>query len=529
MQTTLTGHYNRGLVARLHNKRDEKVCAKEQHIDYHNDMGQSWHEAWLTTMDTKSVYEDLFNDAIDAYNAKQTRKDRQMSIDDYMQTIKNDNRGKKQTTRGNDGKRIVDKDAVRQGKQLTYELVFTIGNSYARTDEQGRTIYTDDKHIIKDEELPRDLSRTILHDFYIDFENNYSNLKIVNADFHADEFFTNGMGQKEYSAPHLHIEFIPFADGFKAGLQRQNSMNKAMKAMGYEGNDCYNTCREDMEARLEAITQKRYKDYCDEHPDYYVEHGDLTIHHPVKERIQQGNRTKEQLRDEQLLKELLANTKVFEASANKRYKELTAMLTDVNNQKEYLDDREKRINAKEAMLNRTQQELLCWQQRLERKQDLLNHKENRLNEQEEYLNDKEQGLRARADALTEKYNQLKTAEDKLHEDSKNEAVRLAKLQDDIDYNYRNEVERACDETNEEYYTEYQEVISKLNEYADKLGNMLDRKEYNQMMNSAPSIASAMQAYEKKIAVVKSKSASGLDIGDSRSALSLSSGGKGLGE
>lgn len=35
------------------------------------------------------------------------------------------------------------------------------------------------------------------------------------------------------ASPHLHLDYIPVAKGYKTGLQARNSLDKAMKQMGY--------------------------------------------------------------------------------------------------------------------------------------------------------------------------------------------------------------------------------------------------------------------------------------------------------
>lgn len=305
MQTTTTVHWNKGFISQAHNQRDEELCKNESHIDLENKYGDSYHESWYHS-DLRDKYLEIFGGAIDDYNAKQKRKDRRIDIDDYMQSVANDTRGKKQTKRVN-GKRVVDEDVQRQGKQLSYEITVKVGNTYRKKGDDGRTIYDENNHHVRMEELPRDLQYTILKKYCDTFQNENPNFKVVNIDLHADEGFLNRKGVWEYSEIHPHIEFIPVASGFKQGLSIQNSMNKAMSAMGFNTPDCYDLWAKKEQERLEKITQEEYKKYWfNKNISFYVSHGDLTIYHPVADKTLQGDKSKEQLAQEQELDEARA-------------------------------------------------------------------------------------------------------------------------------------------------------------------------------------------------------------------------------
>ena len=154
-----------------------------------------------------------------------------------------------------------------------------------------------------------------------------------------------------------------------------------------------------------------------------------------------------------------------------------------------------------------------------------------LTDREKYLKKKERKVKEDREAVerirdevAHRYNQLQADQAKFNAMRNAEIKRLQELREKINNEYRKQVEKACDETNEEYYRSYQETL-------DKLRDIVNQRDYEQLTRDIPHTADAFNMFDKKIntTVVKSKSASGLDIGDSRSALSLSSGGKGLGE
>ena len=341
MRTTTTVHWNKGNVSELHNQRDEQLCMNESHIDLQNEHGSSYHETWYHS-DLRDKYLEIFGDAIEEYNAKQKRKDRMIDIDSYMKSVADDTRGKKQTKKVN-GKKVVDDDAMRQGKQLSYEITVKVGNTYREKDKNGRTVYDAENHHIRHEELPRDLQRTILKRYCDTFQNENPAFRVVNINYHADEGFYNRNGVWEYSEAHPHIEFIPVASGFKQGLSVQNSMNKAMKSMGFDDSDCYDKWAKKEQERLEKITQEEYEKYCNDNPDFHKEHGDLEVYHPVTEKSLQGNKSKEQLAQEQELDEA-----IHEAEYVKR-----VFTNGCKKNKE----RENALQAQEDALNEKQAEL----------------------------------------------------------------------------------------------------------------------------------------------------------------------------
>ena len=133
--------------------------------------------------DIRTVYHELFDDALARYNEKQTRKDR--IIDDYYEKI-------------------------RTGKQekLFEELIIQIGNKddMNASSENGQ------------------LARQILDEYMQSFQQRNPTLRVFSAHLHMDE-----------ATPHLHIDFIPFTTGSKRGLETRVSLKKALEALGFAG------------------------------------------------------------------------------------------------------------------------------------------------------------------------------------------------------------------------------------------------------------------------------------------------------
>ena len=154
-----------------HNTRTQ--TAKPQNVDF------SRTEDNITVIDEniKDTYHELFDSALEKYNAKQKRKDRK--IKDYYSHISNSKREK-----------------------TFHELVIQIGHKDNRPDQN----HTDE----------------IYTDFVFEFIRNNPQMKVVGAYIHNDE-----------ATPHLHLDYIPYTKGNKRGLETKISNDGAIRQMGY--------------------------------------------------------------------------------------------------------------------------------------------------------------------------------------------------------------------------------------------------------------------------------------------------------
>ena len=185
----------RGKGSLTHNRRDfiaENVDSSRTplNIEYCNE-------------DIRTVYHELFDNALARYNEKQTRKDR--VIDDYYEKI-------------------------RTGKQekLFEELIIQIGNkdNMNASSENGR------------------LARQMLDEYMQSFQERNPTLRVFSAHLHMDE-----------ATPHLHIDFIPFTTGSKRGLETRVSLKRALEALGFMGGTKSHTeLNQWIEAEKQALT-----------------------------------------------------------------------------------------------------------------------------------------------------------------------------------------------------------------------------------------------------------------------------------
>ncbi|MGN0678924.1 MAG: plasmid recombination protein [Oscillospiraceae bacterium] len=125
-------------------------------------------------------YHELFDKAIEEYNAKQKRSDRK--INNYLEHIK-------------------------QSKQEKpyYEIVVQIGDK-------------DDCGIGKEY---GDAAKEMLNEYMKDFEKRNPNMKVFNAVMHLDE-----------ATPHLHIDFVPICHSPNRGVPVRVSLKGALKEQG---------------------------------------------------------------------------------------------------------------------------------------------------------------------------------------------------------------------------------------------------------------------------------------------------------
>ena len=133
--------------------------------------------------DIREVYHELFDGALERYNAKQTRKDRK--IEDYYEKI-------------------------RSGKQEKpfHEIILQIGNK----DDMGAKT------------TEGQMAAKILDEYMKGFQERNPTLRVFSTHLHMDE-----------ATPHLHIDFVPYITGSKRGLDTRVSLKQALSALGFKG------------------------------------------------------------------------------------------------------------------------------------------------------------------------------------------------------------------------------------------------------------------------------------------------------
>lgn len=131
----------------------------------------------------KEAYHDLFDDALEKYNNKQTRSDR--IIHNYYEKI-------------------------RTGKQekLFHEIIVQVGNK-------------DNMNCLSHN---GQIAEKILDQYMKEFTERNPYLYVFSSYLHMDE-----------ETPHLHIDFIPFTTNSKRGLETRVSLKQALANQGFKG------------------------------------------------------------------------------------------------------------------------------------------------------------------------------------------------------------------------------------------------------------------------------------------------------
>ena len=147
------------------------------------DPGRSHLNITYCQENIKTVYHELFDEALERYNAKQTRADRR--IEDYYEKI-------------------------RSGKQEKpfHEIILQVGNrdDMSANSEEGQ------------------LAAVVLDEYMNGFQERNPQLRVFSAHLHMNE-----------ATPHLHIDFVPFTTGSKRGLDTRVSLKQALAAQGFKG------------------------------------------------------------------------------------------------------------------------------------------------------------------------------------------------------------------------------------------------------------------------------------------------------
>lgn len=166
------------------------------------------------------AYRQCFGDACEVSNRMQVRKDRMLTPESYLKKIE-----------------------ASQGKKNTpkpfYESVIQVGNK-------------DDAGIISHPEMAQRV-KEVLVEYAQGFQARNPNLHVFCEVLHMDE-----------ATPHLHIDWIPVAGGYRKGMPLRNSLEKAMNQQGLAAQG-----RTDKHNNGRAVWQDREKDFlvslCKEH------------------------------------------------------------------------------------------------------------------------------------------------------------------------------------------------------------------------------------------------------------------------
>lgn len=193
MSVTIATH-NGTKVSREHNIRNRKVTDKEKHID-RNGIHETWHDEKV-----REAYQRIFGEAVEKYNAKQTREERK--INSYY--------------------RSVCKDA---SKNPVYELLVGVYGS----------------------DCSAEMKKEILKEFVDNWKERNPNLEMIGAYYHFDE---------EGKDPHVHVDYIPIGHGYKKGMEMQVALNRALYEQdGFQTDNRHDTAQIKWERKENAYLE----------------------------------------------------------------------------------------------------------------------------------------------------------------------------------------------------------------------------------------------------------------------------------
>ena len=145
----------------------------------------------------QDAYHRLFDESVIKYNENQKRNDRKI-------------------------KNYFDKIYRSKKEKPFYEFIVQVGNQNDQPDQKK--------------------CEAVLEDFHKMMQKDYPNMAIFNSVIHVDE-----------STPHLHLDFIPIGEGYKKGLEKRVSMQKALQNLGFSN---YADFRNELMQKFEEIAKK---------------------------------------------------------------------------------------------------------------------------------------------------------------------------------------------------------------------------------------------------------------------------------
>lgn len=314
MERTISGMMGKGSVN--HNTR--AFSAKNV------DKERSGNNVKFCHSDIKKVYHELFDEALERYNAKQKRKDRR--IDNYYEKI-------------------------RQGKQekLFYEVIFQIGNKDDTNAKSWVGV----------------VAKAILTEFMQDFQERNPNLYVFSAHLHMDE-----------ETPHVHIDFVPFIRNSKRGLDTRVSLKGALGEQGFKGGTRGET---EWNQWIES-EKKELAEVMERYGIKWLQKGTHNRHLSVLD-FEKQERTKEVAElDKQIVKSEMTLHEVKRIVDNQL--EHVEELTGIG---EYLQQRNNKLNLDNSELERANSEAEQSNTRLQEKNHLLQAENKDLSAEKEKL------------------------------------------------------------------------------------------------------------------------------------------------
>ena len=298
---------SRGPVAEAHDKREN--LSDFANIDSNRIC---LNKTIIASNNYKNDFNEFFNEAVEEYNAKQTRRDRR--IKDYYEHVKNTKVGGKSKNK----------------MKPIYECVLQIGN------RETNSVLSEDDDTKK--------LKKILDEYCATLQDRFPNLKFWFIGSHDDE---------PDGTYHYHLAFTPWVENSGKGLSKKVGLNAALESMGISNAGCYDewdTVDEETgktqhhkrrKSLFEMFTEKMKSDV----EIMMLEHG---YEREYKNSHLKGHKSK----DEYIIDQKLKQLEEISIEQQELELELANKAVELANKSVELDEREKVLQEQENALNR---------------------------------------------------------------------------------------------------------------------------------------------------------------------------------
>ena len=334
-----------------HNRREENYTGKN--VD-RNGIHEQWFRKEIT-----DLYSELFSDSIMRYNAKQKRADRKIKdSNEYLERVQkewDDYYKKGIWEKGefvrpfndyNDALNHLNYNKGRNPRSPYYETIVQIGNQENQPDFE--------------------ISKAILKEYLDTFQERNPNLRLMECHFHGDE-----------ATPHIHLDFVPVATGYKQGMDVQNGFDKALMqqmGIGPSGTKFKTPSLQWYEQEQEALAEIALK--------YGIEISSDKVLEPGKKEHESVKAYKERMETVKELNDELEFVRTRRKSVSEREKNVSKRESHVEARESSVEARERAVGVKEAELmngasarlleaQRATEEAMKEKERLERELEAL--------------------------------------------------------------------------------------------------------------------------------------------------------------
>ena len=391
----------RPIIQRLHNKRDPKIVGSEKHIDLLRP-----HETILDCGTLEKSYEQIFDEAVKKYNAKQKRKDRR--IENYLETILNDKRQGNHKNKKADGSR-----------KPAYEMILQLGNRDNRPD---------------DEKASR-----VLKDFCNFLIEKYPNIVPIGIYLHNDEFSIDEETiQKVFSPVHIHFDYVYVAHlgkSLKTRMELQCSMSGALAEMGFVTAKGKGTAQQ----QFEEAVRHDLQDFAEERgikidrtPGEKHSHKEKPVYQQMKENEKKEKKlSKKEQQLEQDRTDLDKNMKSFNQKSEQLDKDIqanTEKSLELFIKESKLSKKEKEQRTKQSELERQESNLQSREVLIEMKESNNKYQREKNEKKELELAEREKVVELGEAPLLKKQKELDEKENKIDQKSRNAVKSLQDAQ-----------------------------------------------------------------------------------------------------